>query len=88
MLADPTASEHIKAIAALAAADPHLYKVTATHQPSSRPARGAWRRTVLTRDLLTRRLGVEATHEVSERVGSSRKPVRIWLTSSAGSDSP
>ena len=33
MLADPTASEHIKAIAALAAADPHLYKVTATHRP-------------------------------------------------------
>ena len=31
MLADPTAREHMKAITALAAADPHLYKVTATH---------------------------------------------------------
>jgi quinol monooxygenase YgiN len=33
MLADPTAGEHLKAITALAAADPHLYKVTATHHP-------------------------------------------------------
>jgi quinol monooxygenase YgiN len=31
MLADSTAREHIKAITALAAADPRLYKVTATH---------------------------------------------------------
>jgi quinol monooxygenase YgiN len=31
MLADPTAREHMKAITGLAAADPHLYKVTATH---------------------------------------------------------
>jgi hypothetical protein len=30
MLADPTAGEHMKAITALAAADSHLYKVTAT----------------------------------------------------------
>jgi hypothetical protein len=27
MLADPTAGEHMKATTALAAADPHLYKV-------------------------------------------------------------
>jgi Antibiotic biosynthesis monooxygenase len=33
MLADPAAGEHMKAITALAAADPHLYKVTATHHP-------------------------------------------------------
>jgi hypothetical protein len=31
MLADPAAGEHMKAITALAAPDPHLYKVTATH---------------------------------------------------------
>ena len=30
MLADPAAGEHMKAITA---ADPHLYKVTATHHP-------------------------------------------------------
>jgi quinol monooxygenase YgiN len=42
MLADPTAGEHMKAITALAAADPHLYKVTASrHQvplPTGQPS--------------------------------------------------
>jgi quinol monooxygenase YgiN len=33
MLGDPAAGEHMKAITALAAADPHLYTVTATHHP-------------------------------------------------------